>query len=225
MDGGKITISRFDLAGAKLAAGAHGTDDNGALDLAYTLHLADMAAVVPTVTGTVDATGRAQGRQTDLAVQTDLKGDLGARGVPRAPVTASIRLTGLPGAPAGDVTAQGSFAGAPLSLAVHAARAADGSMAADITRADWRSLHAEGRFTLPPGATLPTGSAQLRMTRLDDLRPVIGQPVTGSVTADDRARPATRRSGSKRRTPASPAPASAMRPSPRASPTPRPPPR
>ena len=184
MEGGKITISRFDLAGAKLTAGAHGTDDNGALDLAYTLHLADMAAIVPTVNGTVDATGHVQGQQTNLAVQTELKGDLGAQGVPRAPVTASIRLTGLPGAPAGDVTAQGSFAGAPLSLAVHAARAPDGSMTADITRADWRSLHAQGRFTLAPGATLPTGRAQLRMTRLDDLRAIIGQAVTGSVTAD-----------------------------------------
>ena len=184
LDGGNVTVSRFDLAGAKLHVAAHGTDNGGALDLDYTLHLADMAALAPTVTGTVDATGHAQGQQNNLAVQTELRGDLGAKGVPRAPVTASVRLTGLPGAPAGDVTAQGAFDGAPLSLAVHAARAADGSMTADITRADWRSLHADGSFTLKPGATLPTGRAQLRMTRLDDLRPIIGQPVTGSVQAD-----------------------------------------
>src|SRR6185437_14876925 len=192
LDGGRVTVSRFDLAGAKLHLAAHGTDDDGALDLAYTLHLADMAALAPTVTGTVDATGTAKGTQTDIAVATDLKGDLGAPGVPRAPVTASVRLTGLPGAPAGDVTASGSFDGAPLSLAVHAARAADGSMTAEIRRADWKSLHAEGRFTLAPGAKLPTGRAQLRMAQFGDLRSMIGQPVAGSVEAQiDLAQDAT----------------------------------
>jgi translocation and assembly module TamB len=184
LNGQNITISRFDFAGAKLSANAHGTDNNGALALDYAVHLADMAAVTPTVNGTVDATGHVQGQQTNLAVQTDLRGDLGAQGVPRGPVTASIRMTGLPGAPAGDVTAQGQFAGAPLQLAVHVARATDGSMSADISRADWRSLHADGHFALAAGAKLPTGKATLRMTRLDDLRPVIGQAVTGSVTAD-----------------------------------------
>ncbi len=183
LDGGNITISRFDLAGKALHLTAHGTDNGGALDVDYALDLPDMTAVVPTVNGTVGITGHAQGQQTDLAVTTDIKGDLGAPGVPRAPVTAHLALSGLPGAPQGDVTAAGAFDGAPLSLAVHASRAADGGLTAEITRADWRSLHAEGKFTLPKGATLPLGQAELRMTRLDDLRPVIGQAVSGSVQA------------------------------------------
>ena len=41
-------------------------------------------------------------------------------------------------------------------------------------------------MTLAPGASLPEGRVQLRMTRLADLDPLIGQPLSGSITADVR---------------------------------------
>ena len=95
-----------------------------------------------------------------------------------------MNATGLPGNPAGSVTAQGMLEGAPLTLDARATRSADGTLHATIPRADWKSLHAEGAATLAKGAKLPDGKVSLRMTRLEDLRALTGQAVSGSVTAD-----------------------------------------
>ncbi|MGI4952246.1 MAG: translocation/assembly module TamB domain-containing protein, partial [Janthinobacterium lividum] len=101
----------------------------------------------------------------------------------RAPVKLTAALTGLPERPAGSILGEGALAGAPIQLALKADRTPDGTLHATIDRADWRSFHAEGAVTLPQGATLPLGRVALRMTRLEDLRPLLGQPVAGALTA------------------------------------------
>ncbi len=154
------------------------------LDLRYRAALADLAALAPTLAGAATVTGTAKGTAGDLAVRAGLSGEVGAKGVPRGPVQATVDATGLPGHPAGTVSAQGTLEGAPLNLALHAERGADGTLHATIDRADWKSLHAEGALTLAAGATLPDGRVSLRMTRLEDLRALVGQAVTGSVTAE-----------------------------------------
>ncbi len=127
--------------------------------------------------------GHVAGPTDDLALVADLDGDLAVQAMPRGPVRAHLEAQHLPGAPTGTITADGTLAGAPLALAVAAQRGADGALHADISKADWKSAHAEGALTLPPGAVLPLGKLDLRMTRLDDLRPLIGEPLSGSVSA------------------------------------------
>ena len=182
--GGDITVSRAVVDGGTVSLRASGTDKAGVLDLAYTAGLTKLAVLSPMVEGAVTVTGTAKGPTDDLAVVAKLAGDVGTKGVPRGPVQVSVDATGLPGKPAGSVVATGTLEGAPLNLALHADRAADGTLHATIQKADWKSLHAEGAVTLPKGATLPDGKVSLRMTRLDDLRPIVGAAVSGSVTAD-----------------------------------------
>ncbi len=182
--GDDITLSRAQLAGRTLSLDASGTDKAGVLDVRYRAALADLAALAPTLAGAATVTGTAKGTAGDLAVRAGLSGEVGAKGVPRGPVQATVDATGLPGHPAGTVSAQGTLEGAPLNLALHAERGADGTLHATIDRADWKSLHAEGALTLAAGASLPDGRVSLRMTRLEDLRALVGQAVTGSVTAE-----------------------------------------
>jgi translocation and assembly module TamB len=184
LTGSDITVSRAQVDGKAFSVSANGTDKASALDFAYRVGLPDLAVLAPTVAGAVTVQGTAKGPMDDLAVAADLTGDVGTKGVPRGPVTVALRATGLPGKAAGTVTATGTLEGAPLNLAVKADRAADGTLNATIDRADWKSLHAEGNATLPPGATLPQGVVKLRMTRLEDLRALAGQPISGSITAD-----------------------------------------
>ena len=181
--GSDITISRAVVGGRTLNLDAGGADKGGVLDLHYKLGLTDLAVLAPTVNGAVTLLGTATGPADNLAVVAALTGEIGAKGVPRGPVQVSVNASGLPGKPAGSVTAQGTLEGAPLQLAVRADRAADGTLHATIDKADWKSLHAEGAVTMAQGATLPEGRVSLRMTRLDDLRTLVGQAVTGSVTA------------------------------------------
>ena len=183
LDGGAITLSRAEIDGRSLTLKASGTDTNGTLDIAYTLALARLADLSPSLEGAVTLDGTAKGATTDLAVAAKLTGQVGAKGVPSGPLTVSVDATGLPGKPAGSVMAEGALEGAPIDLALHADRGADGTLHATIDRADWKSLHAEGAATLASGATLPDGQVALRLTRLDDLRPFVGQPLTGGLTA------------------------------------------
>ena len=187
--GSDITLSRAQLDGRTIHLAANGTDKAGVLGLQYKVALTDLAVVAPTVNGSVTLAGTVAGQTDDLAVKAELKGDVGTAGVPRGPITVALDATGLPGKPAGSVVAQGTLEGAPLNLALHADRTADGTLHATIEKADWRSLHADGAVSLPPGATLPLGKVSLRMTRLDDLRPLIGQAVSGSVTANAELEP------------------------------------
>ena len=181
--GSDITISRAQLDGKRLTLDASGTDKAGSLDVQYKVGLSDLAAVAPTVDGAVTLTGTAKGPTDNLAVDAELAGDVGTKGVPKGPVHVAVNATGLPGKPAGTVMADGTLEGSPLNLAVVANREADGALHATIQKADWKSLHAEGSVNLAAGATLPDGKVELRMTRLDDLRALSGQAVSGSVTA------------------------------------------
>ena len=182
--GSDITVSRAELDGKTLSLRASGTDRANVLDLAYTVGLTDLAVLSPTVDGAARVQGTAKGATDNLAVMASLDGTVGSKGVPKGPVQVAVNATGLPGNPAGSVTAQGTLEGSPLALALHADRGADGTLHATIDRADWKSLHAEGAATMAKGAALPQGKVSLRMARLDDLRALAGQAVSGAVTAD-----------------------------------------
>ncbi len=182
--GADLALTRLEFAGKVLNVSASGSSKAGVLDADYKLALADLAVLAPTLSGAIRAEGHLGGKPDALSVAATVQGDVGAPGVPRGPVTLRLALDGLPGAPTGHVEAEGRLLGAPLTLAADARRDADGTLRATIGRADWRSLHAEGALTLAPGASLPLGRVQVRMTRLADLDALIGQPLSGSVTAD-----------------------------------------
>ncbi|HTW25571.1 MAG TPA: translocation/assembly module TamB domain-containing protein [Acetobacteraceae bacterium] len=183
LTGGDITVSRAEIDGRTLTLAAHGTDRGGALDLAYQVALSDLAVLAPTLSGHLAVGGTITGRQTSIALTASAKGEVGAPGVKQGPVTAEIRMRGLPGSPSGQITAGGTLLGAPLRLAAAVEQQPGGAIHAAISQADWKTLHAAGDFTLPKGAKLPLGQLTLRMSRLADLAPLVGQPVTGSLQA------------------------------------------
>jgi translocation and assembly module TamB len=183
MHGHDISVSRLSLAGLGVTLDAHGGMTANALDVDWQAALADISAVAATVQGSVRGHGHVAGPLDNLAVQADLTGDLGTAGLPRGPISVSLDAHGLPDAPTGHVTATGTLDQAPLALDVSATRAGDGTLHADIASADWKSAHAEGNVTLPPHATLPQGRVALRMDRLDDLNRLLGQPLSGGISA------------------------------------------
>ncbi len=183
LHGPDIALSRLQFDGKALTLSAGGTVSGSVADLNWKLALSDLGAIAPTLSGRVSAGGHLAGPQNDLGVTAALTGEVATQGMPRGPIAAELRLQGLPHAPSGQLTAQGVLAGSPLQLMVKLQRTADGALHVAIDRADWKSAHAKGALSLPEGAQLPVGKVELRMSRLEDLQPLLGQPLTGSITA------------------------------------------
>ncbi len=183
LQGNDVLLERAELTGAHVTLAASGTSRAGALDLTVRLGLPELALAAPALEGAATLDARIRGTPDALAVDATLAGDIGAPGIARSPVRLQAALMGLPAAPQGRITGGGTLLGAPLDLLIDAARTPDGTLTARIARADWRSLHAEGAVSLAPGATVPQGNLALRATRLDDLRPFVGQPLSGALEA------------------------------------------
>ena len=182
--GQDILVQRLMVDGRTVKLSAEGSKRGDALDVGYKVALADLSQLAPTISGNVQVEGRVQGTLDKLAATAEAKGEVAAQGVPRGPITASLRVEGLPSAPSGEITAQGTLGGAPLRLRARATRAADGTLQATIEQADWRSAHADGELRMAPGAKLPLGRVSLRVGNLADFRPFVGQPIGGQVTAE-----------------------------------------
>ncbi len=185
LTGQDFTLSRLAIDGrtVKLSGTARLKGDRAQAD--GTLALSDLHVLAPTLGGALQATFTAGGPANDLSAQAELAGDVAVQGH-RGPLKATLTASGLPSKPSGHILAEGVLDGAPLSADVNVQRDATGVLTATIGRTEWKSARLEGALTLPAGATVPLGHVSLRMTRLADLTPLIGQDMTGSVdlTAD-----------------------------------------
>lgn len=181
--GENVILGRLKVDGSTLNVNAQGRLTGGNVALDWQVALSDLSVLAATVQGKLQAQGHVAGTTQDLSVQADASGDIATQGVPSGPIKLSLTAEGLPDKPTGKITAEGTLDGAKLALDAAAQRQPDGALHLSINRADWKSAHAEGAFTLPPGSDLPLGKVSLRMDRLDDLRRLIGQPVAGAVDA------------------------------------------
>ena len=182
--GETITVKRADLYGKAMRVAANGTATREKLDFDWKVALADLAALSKSVSGKLTAQGRVQGASRNLELTADATGDVGTKDFPHGPIKSSVRLTGLPGAPSGRVEAGGTLDGAPLEVALLFDRSREGTLRGTIERAEWKSAHAEGQLAWRTGDELPHGRIAIRVARLDDLQPWIGQGVHGAITAD-----------------------------------------
>ena len=183
LHGSDITITRFALDGQTASASVHGSVAGGVVNLDWTAALTDLSVLQPTLRGTLRAQGHVGGSAQDLSVAADVSGDVATGGVSAGQITAHIQAWGLPDAPNGQVTAQGTLLGSPVALTVAAQRLADGAYHVAIDRADWKSAHAQGALTVNPPALVPQGQLRFSMTRLADLDPLLGLHLAGSVEA------------------------------------------
>jgi translocation and assembly module TamB len=181
--GSTVTVSRLEIDGREISASAAGKLGADRLAVDWRLALPDLTSALPTLSGAIEARGRVSGPTDDLSAAADLSGTLGPVGKPAGPIGAAVQLQGFPGKPSGHVTAQGVLLGSPLQLVLDATRAGDGALKVTIERADWKSAHVQGALALAAGARFPLGRLDLRMAHLDDLQPLIGQPIRGALTA------------------------------------------
>ena len=178
--GDDYTLSHLTVNGKALTATANGTLASKILDLTWAVALADLSAIQPALSGTLDAKGHAGGAPEALAVQARLASDVAAKGYSPGHITATVDATGLPDAPRAAVNANGTLLDAPLTLALTAGKTGT-TIQVDIAKAAWKSLEAGGTASLTPPAAIPSGHLHLTLGKLADLEPLIGRPVAGQA--------------------------------------------
>jgi translocation and assembly module TamB len=180
--GSRVNITRAELNGAGVKVSLSGSDQHGSLDLAWQAALPDLARISPTLRGALTASGRLAGPADDLGLTASLRGDLGGARIARGPIAVTLDAHGLPKAPQGRLTAQGTIDGAPLRVDVTARRSDDGTIRIAIDHATWKGTTAAGNLALPIGARWPEGRVDLRLVLADFAR-LSGTKVAGAVAA------------------------------------------
>jgi translocation and assembly module TamB len=158
-----------------------GSSSPSILHTRWNLNVRDLKALSPTLAGTLEASGTADGPLSALAGEAQLTSTLSVRDSPAGTLSAAVKVQGLPSSPSGTFVAQGMLDGAPVHVDVAVERAPGGYLRALVRRVDWKSAHADGDITAAPNATQSHGQLRLAVGQLADLRDLLGTPVGGSL--------------------------------------------
>jgi translocation and assembly module TamB len=208
----RIAIERATLAGHALSVSLSGSGERGdttaapalrSLRARYSFSITNAAVLSPALSGTLKLDGEIAGPIRSLASQARLVSDLSIRGAPRETIETRIDAHGLPALTNATLQARGQLAGAPLQVEASLERRAAGTFHLSVSRADWKSAHIEGDLNTAAGMTPGRGMLRLRVERLDDLQPVIGYALKGSVAGNLSLRPVGRRTYAQLRVDAS----------------------
>lgn len=183
LHGTTIDLAHFTLTGKNLTVEAKGSLADRIANFNWQIALADLSALSKTLTGKLDVQGDISGAVDNLNMAATLSGEFATPNFPRQPVTAKLQLDHLPNAPAGQLNANTVLAGAPLALAVTLRSLQDNALKITLDHADWKSATATGQLLMPANAVVPIGAINLRMAALEDLQALLGQPLSGSLTA------------------------------------------
>ena len=188
---GAIRIQNLRLVGGAASLTASGTavrDTAGGslasikdLQARWQLEVADLARFSSNLAGDLKATGQVKGTLKSMTASADLSSRLSVRGSAAGPLEASVRLSGLPYAPAGSIQAHGTLDGAPLDLDAAMDRGAAGTFRLLVRHAQWKSANANGDVASDSQLTQSRGQLHLDVEQLGDFSRLLGADVAGSV--------------------------------------------
>jgi len=198
----KLEVERLTLRGQVLSVSASGSARRAAADASHALEslqarceasIANLAVLSPALAGDLKLNGKVEGPLTSLAGDLELTSSLSVRGSPRETIEASIAARGLPSLASATLQAHGQLEGAPLQLDASLDRGAGGALHLLVRRAAWKSAHIEGELTTAANMTAGHGGLRLAMASLEDLQPLLGTSVKGSLSGSLALRPAGNR--------------------------------
>jgi translocation and assembly module TamB len=180
-----IAVDKFNIAGGALTAAASGNFALAKRNLRakWDLSVNDLATLSPLLAGTLSASGSAQGPSSALAIEAQADSKLAVRGGSSGEISAKIALQGVPSAPAGTLSVEGSLDGSPLQAEAAVQREAQGVVHAIIKQVNWRSAHLDGDVTTKLSDGGSNGHASLQIGQLRDLQHLLGFDAAGALSA------------------------------------------
>jgi translocation and assembly module TamB len=179
-----VDIENLNIQGAGFAIAAHGRAAPGGIFLNTHIALDNIGLISPGISGPLTEDGSIEGTAQDFSLNALLTGDISEKSIPSGPFSITVNAQHLPSAPSGTLTGAGALENFPLRLDAQFARTADGATSLIIDNALWRSLNARANIALAPGATLPTGTANVSIGNLSDMSGFLPFRVAGSLTGD-----------------------------------------
>jgi translocation and assembly module TamB len=181
--GDNIALSGLHLNGKALNVSAEGKLVDSNAEFKWQAQLKNLQEVFPASSGSLAAQGRLFGALDNISLTADLKGELASKAYASGPINANLNLQHLPQAPTGQLNVAGLLLGAPVNMLLMINTLGNQAIQIGINKADWKSTSAKGELMLTQDIQLPIGKIDLQITRLDDLRPLLNLPVTGSLAA------------------------------------------
>jgi len=188
---GAIKIQNLRLVGGAASLTASGSAVRGTagdsvvsikdLQARWQLDVADLSRFSSELAGDMKASGQLKGTLKSMTAAADLSSRLSVRGSAAGPLQASVRLSGLPYAPAGSIQAHGTLDGAPLDLDAAMDRGADRTFRLLVRHAQWKSATANGDVASDSELTQSRGQLHLDVEQLGDFSRLLGADVAGSV--------------------------------------------
>jgi translocation and assembly module TamB len=179
---GALSIEDLKLTGHAVLLSASGNLGPKTIKGRWDVEFSDLSTLSSALAGTLKGSGSVEGPKAAMLADARLTSDLSVRGSPRGAVVAEVKLKGLPSGPEGTIDAQGTLDGAPLQLAVLLQHAADGTLRAALTQANWKSVRAQGDIAVSENSGAK-GQLSFTVAQLADLQHLAGQSLAGSLTA------------------------------------------
>jgi translocation and assembly module TamB len=186
-----VAVDTLELSGRALSLSAWAIADRSgpgattpgvqSLRAHWRVSLPKLALLWPTVGGSLETTGTANGPLQSLSADVQVKSQLAMQGAPPGTVEASLQARGLPSAPNAVVEANGEFAGAPLRLEASLKQAGVNTYRILIPRITWKSVAIDGDMTTGRSLATGRGSLRLRVGSLADLQSLVKQRLGGSI--------------------------------------------
>ncbi|HJS89600.1 MAG TPA: translocation/assembly module TamB domain-containing protein [Steroidobacteraceae bacterium] len=195
-----VYLDKLQLSGRALAVSGWGSAERSgpgatshpvqSLRAHWRVSLPKLALIFPSVAGSLESTGTADGPLKSLSAEVRTSSRLKMRGTPPGTVEVGLEASGLPSAPSAVVKADGSFDGAPLRLDAHLERVTADTFHILVPELKWKSVFAKGDLTAGKNLAAGRGNLRLRVGSLADLQPLLGEPLAGTVSADFALTPA-----------------------------------
>jgi translocation and assembly module TamB len=182
-------------AGSSTAAGA--SSAIRAVHVRWQIALADLSAVSSSMKGSLDTSGTADGPLQSIAADVQVRSRLSVSGSPAGTVEATLQARGLPSAASGALRANGSLAGAPLSLDASVERVASNAYHVTVRHTAWKSVSANGDLTAGTSLAAAHGNLSLSIGNLADLKDFVGTSLAGSIEANVALLPGAKRTGAR----------------------------
>jgi len=189
-----VNLDTLELSGKGLTASAWGSAERSgpgastpgvqSLRVHWRVSLPKLALISPSVAGSLDTSGTADGPMRSLTADVEARSKLAIPGAPPGTVQATLRARNLPSAPSAEVHANGMLAGAPLRLDGSLEQVAANTFRVIIPHLTWKSLAVNGDLTAGKRLATARGTMRMRLEHLANLEPFVGKGLEGSIAGN-----------------------------------------